>query len=106
MGVSVVVDLFHFVCGEVGIYLSGAEGLMSEEFLDDTQIGAIVKHMCGEAVPEGVRADFWVESGLEEVFVEFSTYRACAESVSVLVDEKGLLIELFLTWVGVSEVQV
>ena len=79
---------------------------MPEEFLDDPEIGAIVEHMGGEAVSQGMGADLGVEPGLEEVFVEFSPDGACAEPFSMFVDEKGLVIEIFFTGVTVAKVQI
>lgn len=103
---GIVIHLFHFVGGEVGVYLGGAEGLMSEEFLDDAEIGPIVEHMGGKAVPESMGADSGVEAGLEEVFVQFAAHGAGTEPFTMLVDKKGLWIETLFARVAVTEVEI
>ena len=36
---------------------------MAEELLYDTEVGAVVEHVCGEAVPEGVGRDVLLDAG-------------------------------------------
>jgi len=88
------------------IYLSCAQRLMAKKFLNDSEIGAVVEHVSSETVAEGMRADLGVESGLKEVFIEFTSDRAGTKSLAVFVDEQGLLVEGFLASVRVAESKV
>jgi len=55
--VEFLVDLPEAIAGDVGVDFGGADGGMTEEFLDDTQVGAVLQQMGGEAVPEHVGGD-------------------------------------------------
>ena len=48
--VVLAVDVAQAGGGDVGVNLCGADAYMAEEFLDDTQVGAMVQQMGGEAV--------------------------------------------------------
>ena len=48
---------------------------------------------------QGMRADAGIETGLQEVFIEFSSDRASAESLSVFVDKEGVGVERFFAGV-------
>ena len=43
--------------GQVGIQLRGADGRMSEQLLNDAQVGSALQQVRGERVPEGMRRD-------------------------------------------------
>ena len=101
-GVGGIVFIFHFLGGQMGVDLGGGKRLMTQEFLYDPEIGAVVKHVGGKAVAEGMRADAGIETGLEEVFIEFSADRASAESLSVFVDIEGVLVESFFARVQIA----
>jgi hypothetical protein len=48
---------------DVGVDLGGGNISVTQEFLDDTQIGAVFEQMGGETVAEQVRVDAPVQSG-------------------------------------------
>ena len=48
--VGLFVNLFELIGGQVSINLGGTQGAVSEQFLDDPQVGAIIEHMGGEAM--------------------------------------------------------
>ena len=42
---------------EVGVYLGGGDGGMTEHFLNGAEVGAAFDEVCGKGVSEGVRTD-------------------------------------------------
>jgi len=104
--VGVVVGFLNLVGGEVGIDLGRAQRLMAQQFLDDAEVGTIVEHVGGKAVSKRVGTDAGIQACLEEVLVEFASDRACRKALAVLVDEKGVLIEVGFSRVGITEGEV
>ena len=45
--------------GNVGVDFGGSDVRVPEQFLDDAQVGTMFEQVCGEAVPQGVRGDFF-----------------------------------------------
>ena len=87
-GMSIVINLFELVCGEMGVNLSCGEGLMSKKLLDAAEVGTIVEHVGSEAMTEGMWADARVESSHFEVLIHFSSYASCAEPSTMLVHKE------------------
>ena len=53
---SASVDLPDAFAGQVGVQLRGADGRMSEQLLDDAQVGPTLEKMGGERVAERIFA--------------------------------------------------
>lgn len=51
----------------VEVNLRGGQARVTEEFLDDSQIGATTQHMSREAVPQRVRRELPVDIGMAGV---------------------------------------
>ena len=68
--------------------LGGTERLVSQQLLHGTKVGTIVEKMRGEAVPNGVRTDFGVETDGTEVLRDLASNGAAAQSTTMLVDEE------------------
>jgi len=92
-GVRFVVDLFHPGGRYVGVYLCRRKRLMAEQFLNASEVGAVVEHVGGEAVSQGMRADRGVEARGAEVLVHLSPDAAGAESLAVLVGKEDFGVE-------------
>lgn len=75
--------------GDVRIDLSGGEGCVAEEFLHDTQVGASIKEVCGEGVPEGMRAKGAIDAGGGEPSVHGAFHGARGEAFSETIAEDG-----------------
>ena len=55
--VGLAIDLEQLRGVHVRVALRGAEARVTEKFLNRAQVGATLQQMCGERVPQGVRAD-------------------------------------------------
>ena len=89
-----VIDLFDLGGRQVGVDLGRGKRLMAQEFLNTAQVGAIVQHMGGKAVAEGMGTDSRVQAGDAEVFIHLATHASGAESAAMLVDKQNLAIEV------------
>ncbi len=58
------------MAGDVRIDFSGADGGMTEKFLDDAKIRAVFKEVSGEAVAEHVGRDVARNSGVADAFFD------------------------------------
>ena len=78
-----MVDLFQPVDADVGVDLCGGEAFVSEEFLDDAEVGAGIEHVGCEAVAEGV-GGYFASSGqdLPDVFFDDALNAACGEGAA------------------------
>ncbi len=65
-----VVDLLEASGADVGVDLCGLETGMAEEFLDGSEVGAVIEEMGGEAVAKLVRGEGRVEAAGGEVDLE------------------------------------
>ena len=71
------------------INLRRADRLVTEKFLDASQVRPVVQQVRGKRVSKRVRADRRIEAALHEVFVELAPDATSAQPLAVLVDEVG-----------------
>src|SRR5471030_3318240 len=64
------VDLPQPVAGDVRVNLRRADIRVAEQFLDDTQIRAMLQQMRREAVPQHVRRDIALNSGAPDAIFD------------------------------------
>ena len=67
--VELFVDGFQAAAVDVGIYLGGGNIGMAQHDLDGPEVGPVFEQVGGERVPEGMRADLFVDAGREDVFL-------------------------------------
>ena len=66
-------DFFEAFPVDMGVDLGGGDVGVSQEFLDDAEIGPAFKEVGGKGVAEGMRGDFsGVQSALKGVFFNHS----------------------------------
>ena len=83
----------HPAGGYMCVNLCRRNGLMAQQFLNTSQIGAVVEHVRGEAVPKRMRADGGIEAGDQQIFIHLAAYAAGAQSLAVFVGEQHLAVE-------------
>lgn len=62
-GMEFFMDFPKPVAGDMGVDFRGTNIGMAEQFLDDTQVGAMFQEMCRKAVPQHVRSDVALDAG-------------------------------------------
>ena len=102
---SPVVDFFQPASRQVGVYLGGGEVLVPEHFLDASQVGSCVEHVCRKAVPQRVRADMRVDTGHGKILVELAADGSVGKPLSGTIDEQRAFPGCVLGQI-VSHVQV
>ena len=68
--------------------LGRAQRLVAEQFLNRTQVRAVVQEVCREGVPQGVRADLWIQPRFFKVLVELAADRAGAETAAIFINKQ------------------
>ena len=84
-----VVDVHELADGGVGVFLSGGEGLVAEEFLNGAEVGAIGEEMSGEGVAERVRVQVPIHVDETDVFFDDAAYGTLGETAAGVVEEDG-----------------
>ena len=64
---SLVIDTFQSISGQVSVNLRGDQVSMPEKLLDTPQVGSRIEHVSGEAVSQFVRRKVWIQSSREKV---------------------------------------
>ena len=75
---------------DVGVDFGGEDALVTEHFLDSTQVGAIFYEVGGERMAEGVRGYFLADSGLHRVCLYHLEHRDASERTAETVQEKDV----------------
>ena len=79
---GLVVHFLETTCGQMGIYLSGAQAAMAKQFLNAAQVSTFVEHMGSEGVSQRMRTNRRVQSGLGEILVQFAPDTASAQPLA------------------------
>ena len=66
--VKLSMDGFQPLLIDMGIYLRCRNIRVPEHFLDDAQVGAVSEQMRGETVPEKMRVNIFLQSGVPSMF--------------------------------------
>ena len=69
-GMKPAMDFFKAVPINVGIDLSRGDVGMAEHLLDHPQIGSLAEEMSSKAVPKGVGAHLFSNSGFEDIALD------------------------------------
>jgi hypothetical protein len=87
--VGFVVDVHELADGGVGIFLSGGERLVAEEFLNGAEVGAIGEKMRGERVAERVGVQVPIHVDEADVFLDDAAYGTLGEAAANVIEEDG-----------------
>lgn len=71
----------------VGVDFRGEDALVTEHFLDSTQVSAVFYEVGGERMAEGVRGYFLADSGLHRVGLYHLEHRDASERTAETVQE-------------------
>ena len=75
---------------DVGIYLSGRQLGMTEQLLNDSEVGTAIEKMGGKGMPEDVGMNFFLKAGFLGAFIKDFLYSPCWQSTTVLIEENGI----------------
>ena len=70
---------------DVGVDFGGEDGFVTEHFLDDAKVGAVLDEMGRERVPEGVRGNLLVDAGNLRLILYHIKYRYPTEGRTRLI---------------------
>lgn len=84
-----VVDVHELADGGVGVFLRGGKGLVTKEFLNSAEVGAVGEEMSGESVAQGVGMQVPVDVDEANVFFDDSTDRAGGQTAPGVIEEHG-----------------
>lgn len=74
---AIAVDFFQTIDADVRVDLGTGEAFVTEEFLDDPEVGAAVEQVGGKGMAQGVRGDcFAAGQHLLHVFFDYALYAA------------------------------
>lgn len=77
---------------EMGVDLGGGDAFVSQHFLDGTQVGTTFDKVGGKTVPEGVRADVFLEPDTLNLFFDDEKYHHAAEFFAPFVEKDKLFV--------------
>ena len=80
---------------EVGVYLRGAYVGVSEEHLDDAEVGPAFEHGRSEGVAEGVRRDRLLDAGGEGLTLDHDEDHDACQMMATAVEEHVILLAGF-----------
>jgi hypothetical protein len=89
-GVSLLVDVLHAGGGHVRVDLRGREVGVAEEFLDDTQVRAVVEQVRGEGMTQCVGSDLVRGGDGQAVLVEHPPQAPVGQAAAEAVEEQGV----------------
>ena len=81
-GVELAVDLFQALVVDMGINLGGGNIRMSQQFLNDPQVGSVLKQVGGEGVAKEVWINIPGKSGLTGTFLHYFSDPVRAEGAA------------------------
>lgn len=84
-----VVDAHKMIKGDVRVALGGGKAGMAEQFLHGAHIRAVLQHVRGEGVTQGVRRQMLRQSGAFADLVENPRRRLRLSRLPLLPHEKG-----------------
>lgn len=76
----------------MGVDLGGSDAFVSQHFLDGAQVGATFDEVRGKTVPEGVRADVFLEPYTLDLFFDDEKYHHAAEFFAPFVEKDKLFV--------------
>jgi hypothetical protein len=77
---------------EVGVDLGGGDAFVSEHFLDGAQVGTTFDEMSSKTMPEGMRADVFLEPDAFDLFLNDEKYHHAAEFFAPFVEKYKLFV--------------
>src|SRR5437879_515344 len=81
------VNLAQPAAGYVSINFSGADAGVTEEFLDDAQVGAVFEQMSGETLAQHVRGDIAFDTGAADAALDAQPKRHRREGSAAFGEE-------------------
>lgn len=76
----------------MGVDLGGSDAFVSQHFLDGAQVGPAFDEVGGKTVPEGVRADVFLEPYTLNLFFDDEKYHHAAEFFAPFVEKDKLFV--------------
>ena len=86
---SFVVYVHELADGRVGVFLRGGERLVTEEFLNGAQVGAIGEKMGSKRMAQRVRVQVPVHVDETDVFLDDATHGTLREAAAGVIQENG-----------------
>ena len=86
-GVAIEDSFAEVLHVEVRVNLGGSEVFVSEQLLNDAQVGAVLEQVCGERMPQGVGADGLGDAGFGAEATDDGEDHRTGHRAAVAVDE-------------------
>ena len=86
------VYLFCLALADMSVHLGCRQLGMTEQLLNDPQVGTAVKKVGGKSMPENVGMDSFSDTGFLGAFIQNLLYSACWQTPAILVEENGVCL--------------
>ena len=87
---GLVINLGQVIDIEMGVFLSGGQADVAQQFLDGAQVRAHLQQMGGERVAQGVRGHGHADAGPQAVHLDRTLDAACGQPAALAVEEERL----------------
>ena len=91
-GVASVEGFVEVGVADVGVAIGGGDIYVTEHFLDDSEIGAVVEEVGGKRVAEGVWGDGFGDCGFGDVIFDHFPHGDSVDSFASAGDKEGGLL--------------